>query len=385
MTCVAFLLIAVFATSKASLLHCSSTDDSGSSSMDDFQQVTMLQYCVLDNCTIIRIDTGEKLDIVYTTESIIVINPTDGHTSSVIAKDDNELPCFIPNAMVNKNYHIAELIGTMTIAVLTMTASGYVLIVHLLFKELHNLMGKLMIFYNFAMVFRCIIVGVWLLLHYKIPVNSQITCHTITILFMATSLGGNAVITCIFAYITNNMYHSHKLKSIMSKSRSKFLYNCYTTYVIGTITFYLFIIIAYDLRTGNGRYTLEPNGHCKFLHETTYNTFDIISINSAINKVPQIIMFITCLYYFYKINIQIQKPQYSKHLLILAITMGANLGISDFIWICSWMVGLRDTPIASISGAIFLLIQQCVIMITFMCTPKISRLCKELFYSNIVQ
>ena len=379
MTCIAFLLVAIFASSKASLLHCSSTDDSGSSSMDDFQQTTTLQYCVLDNCTIMRIDTGEKLDIAYTTESIIVINPTDGQTSSIIAKDDNELPCFISNSMVNRNYHIAEIIGTMTIAVLTMTVSGYILIVHLLFKELRNLMGKLMIYYNFAIMSQCIIIGLWMLLHYQIPVNSQITCHTITILFMATSLASDAVLTCMFTYITYNMYRSYKLITIMSKSETKFQHNCYKTYVTGTIIFYLLIIIAYDLITGNGRYTLEPNGHCKFLYETDYSTFDIISINGAINKAIQIVMFITYLYYVYKINV----PQHSKHLFILAIAMGANIGISEFIWICSSIIGLRDIPIVSISGAIFLLLQQCVIMITYMCTPKTSRLCKKLFSNKV--
>ena len=35
---------------------------------DDLQQVTILQYCLVNNCTIERIDAGEKLDIVYTTK-----------------------------------------------------------------------------------------------------------------------------------------------------------------------------------------------------------------------------------------------------------------------------------------------------------------------------
>ena len=39
-------------------------------------------------CTIKKIDTGEKLDIVYITDSLM-----DGCTSMVIAKDDNEYPC----------------------------------------------------------------------------------------------------------------------------------------------------------------------------------------------------------------------------------------------------------------------------------------------------
>lgn len=95
-------------------------------------------------------------------------------------------------------------------------------------------------------------------------------------------------------------------------------------------------------------------------------------------------MFTAYLYYVYKIQTQFEytNRRHSKHLLILAITMGASIGVSVFIWIFSLMVGLRDTPIATISGAFVLLIQQCVIMISFMCMPKMSQLCKELFSKN---
>ena len=43
---------------------------------DHLQQVTTLQYCLLDNCTIMMIETGKELDIVYTTDSLIVTIPT---------------------------------------------------------------------------------------------------------------------------------------------------------------------------------------------------------------------------------------------------------------------------------------------------------------------
>ena len=89
------------------------------------------------------------------------------------------------------------------------------------------------------------------------------------------------------------------------------------------------------------------------------------------------------LYYLYKINAESEytQRQYSKQLLMVAISMGANynIGVSDFIWAISTIIELKDLPIVLIIGAIFLLIQQCVIVITFMCTPKMSRLCKGLF------
>ena len=385
MVCIMFLLVVIFTASEATLLYCSPSDHIGSGSMDDLQQVTTLQYCVVDNCTIMRIDTGQQLDVVYTTESIIVINPTNGQTSSVIARHDNELACVLPDSMVHEDNHIGQLIGSMIISTLIMTVSGYILIVHFLFKQLHNLMGTLMISYNFTLVCQCIIINVWLLLCYQIPVNSQITCHTITILFTVTSLGTETITTCILTYLANLMYYSYNLKQ-MSKSKSKFLYKCYAAYVIGTIILYLFVIIAYDLKAGNGKYTIDPlHGYCKFFSdEITYNTFNITIINIVLNKITQIVMLTAYFYYLYKINAESEytQRQHSKQLLMVAISMGANIGVSQFIWIISFIVGIRDSSIVSITGAIFLLIQQCVIMVTFMCTPKMSRLCKGLFSKN---
>ena len=256
-----------------------------------------------------------------------------------------------------------------------MTVSGYILIVNLLFKQLHNLMGKLMMSYNFTLVCQCIIIIVWLLLYYQIPVNSQTTCHTINILYIITSLGIETITACILTYLANLMYYSYNLKQ-MSKSKSKFLYKCYTAYVIGTIIFFLFVIIAYDLKAGNGKYTIDPlHGYCKFFSdEMTYNTFNITFINTVLSKITQIVMLTAYLYYLYKINAESEytQRQYSKQLLMVAISMGANynIDVSDFIWAISTIIELKDLPIVLITGTIFLLIQQCVIMITFMCTPK---------------
>ena len=46
---------------------CASSEDG--SGMDTPQEMTTLQYCVVDNSTIIRLDTGEQLDVVYTRNS----------------------------------------------------------------------------------------------------------------------------------------------------------------------------------------------------------------------------------------------------------------------------------------------------------------------------
>ena len=166
MACIVFLLIVIFVHSEATSLQCSPSDTDGSGDTDDLQQVSELQYCIVDNCTIMRIDNGEKLDIIYTTKSIIAISSTGGQTSSVIPKNDNAQSCAMYNSIV-----YGEFIGLITIDILLMIMSTYILIVHLIFKELHNLMGKLMMIYNIFLVSQTIVIGILSVFVFLIPVN----------------------------------------------------------------------------------------------------------------------------------------------------------------------------------------------------------------------
>ena len=92
MACFSLIVIALsVASGQATPLHCSDVQSPASGSHNaDLSQVTALQYCIINNCTIMRIDTGQQLDIVYTTESLLIVTPIDGLTSMVIAKIDDE-------------------------------------------------------------------------------------------------------------------------------------------------------------------------------------------------------------------------------------------------------------------------------------------------------
>jgi len=91
------------------------------------------------------IDTGEELDVVYTTDSLVVATPIDGHTSIMISKLKDELPCNVPTN--EDEDRTAILIVYMVVTTLVLAKSVYVVVVHLMFKQLRNLMGKLLLLY----------------------------------------------------------------------------------------------------------------------------------------------------------------------------------------------------------------------------------------------
>ena len=76
MNSVAVFVLVILATTQAARLmqyNCSNYNmniqATAASGMEDFQE---LQYCLIDKCTIMRIDTGQQLDIVYTSQSHFV-------------------------------------------------------------------------------------------------------------------------------------------------------------------------------------------------------------------------------------------------------------------------------------------------------------------------
>ena len=77
------------------------------------------------------IDTGEELDIVYTTYSLIVTTLSNGYTSMVITRQESKLPCAQPSSIL-PDLHIVTKV------------SGPTVITH----GIHITVGKLLVLYN---------------------------------------------------------------------------------------------------------------------------------------------------------------------------------------------------------------------------------------------
>ena len=243
---------------------------SGHGHNTDLSQVTTLQYCIIDNCTIKRIDTGQQLDIVYITESLLIVTPKDGRTSMVITKIDDALPCleYNNNTTDDSRSEVFDVI----LSSLIMAVSVLILILHLLFKDLHNLFGKLLMSYNLALALTSISSIALQLMHYWITVNSQTICHITTIIISLAIPGVELYATNVLTHSAYLMYRCYHMKKTISKKSLQFLYRCYTTYAAITLVLLFFVVIAYDWRTGNGKYTILASGHCFYWNIPSYNT-----------------------------------------------------------------------------------------------------------------
>ena len=380
MSCLTLLFIVILTiVSKVTSLHCS--DQQLPASGDDhLQQVTTLQYCLVDDCTIMKINTGEKLDIVYTTDSLIVTIPTDGHTSEVIARLDNELPCLEPTNMADD--HRLQIVAEIVILLLIQLLCWYIIAIHIIFKELRTLFGKLLMLYNIAVVLCSIGFTSRFLLLFQIVPNSLLLCYPSALILNVPVVTVEALCTCILHHIAATMRRCYKLRSQMSKEASQRHFRWYIVYSLGTTLFALLMYICFDVATGNYKDTLLPNGQCVSIEIRIYGTLIIPTIFNGISKVAQIVQFIAYLYNTNKLNKYVNNTGVSNEYLSLlhktAVALGAMIGFNQFAFFTQTILNHDIEALISVSIGLFLA-QQCIMVAILMFTRKVRRLCRERF------
>ena len=369
MLCSIALFIVILTTGKVT-----SSDQrlSGSTSGDDVtlpHHATTLQYCYIDNCTIMRIDTGEELDITYTTDSLLVATPiTDGHTSMIITRLDDELSC--------------ELLGIALAifwasALLLFLMNGCVIVVHLMIKDLRNPFGKLLMLRSCGTMWTTAAYATRLTISFLGIERLQMVCHFLTVSLVVSTISSEALATCMLHLLANIVYHSSKLQRI-SKEEMKVQFRNYIRFVLGS-TFLVFVLmISYDVGIHQGAYvaTISCNPANKVVD-------DVASITTTIHKSVQITLFAGYLYYKYQLNKDVQDPDIlrsqEKALHRIGVVMGATIGIVQLLYLVYLIFQFH---VAFFFAWLVAFIQQIVIVQTLLCTKNTRKLCKERFSKN---
>ena len=370
------LLFTTFlAINRASSFNCSVTElplSSGSGTVN-FTKAINVEYCIIDNCTILRNDNGQRLDIIYTNENLLVVTLKDNLTATVIAKSLSEAPCLSVRTSLAP-IPTSQFVILMVNAILLVIVSGCNLIIHLLFKKLKHLLKTLMLLYSFSIAIRFIVFVFLLLTSYTIAMNLQSMCHATVIMFMVSSIITEAFATCILIHLTYMIYCSYKMLQV-SELKNKSLFGWYMALVACIVLSSIGLITLFDFLTDSGEHTMLSNGYCTpYYHNYTYKTIILLNVICGMLKTVQIVSFTIYLFYFNKLKIDCYSTEnraIKRHnhasLVKLAIIMAATIGLSYFIW-------LLNSPLAGISGMVFLFIQQSIIVTSFL---KMSRLCRK--------
>jgi len=339
---------------------------SGSGMADHQQQVTKLKYCLIDDTTIMKTDTGEQLDIVYTTDSKLIVTAVGCQTSLVITKNKPEVTCTTEEDQTVGI--IALILGSKVLF-----STGYILIIHLMFKELQKILGKLLIIYSIAVIVAYISNIFLVLTRFKIVPSSPLICRILTHFAIQGFMIREASSTCILTYVIHLMHRSYHLRTGVPK----YIFRYCMSYILGTLTLFNIITISYDLATGNGARLFSPNGYCEFASSNVYSVVEIVDGFNNLNKAFQVGMFVAYLFYFYKFYKQrvVADKQLHQELTRIAVTLGASVGISQVVWVVANIAGYLSFAI--IFGLLSFVVQQFVIMAVFVCNKKIVELCRK--------
>ena len=169
------------------------------SGMNDLQE---LQYCVIDDCTIMRTDTGHQLDIACTTQRhLLVATPTDGQTSPFISKNESAKFCFPPDAVV---------LATAISLALTAILSGYTVVLFLIFKELRTTFGKLMMLFSIGRTIHGMSYVILITTTAAITINLTMVCYIFWFTLLQASIITEESIVCVLALLAYIIHSSYK-------------------------------------------------------------------------------------------------------------------------------------------------------------------------------
>ena len=347
--------------------QCSPDQPSTSSSatgIDDLQQVTTLQYCLVDDCTIMMIDTGEELDIVYTTDSLLVVAVKGNQTSLVVFKRENEQSC-VPADDEGVTVIIQEVLHAI-IALM----NAYILVLHLMFKEMHTLLGQLLIIYCTSLLALYTSSKATYLALFT--TNSLFMCQVLTLIYQVSRIAREISTTCILACVAQMMHRSDNLRLGMPKHLLRY----YSTYIFGSLALFSLITISYHFITGNP--VAPQSGPCQQANSSIL-VFIIAFSYVTLNKAIQMGLFVVYLFYFFKFSKEgtIRNSHQHSQLSKIAIIVGATTGNVQVVWLVTVLAGI---PSGNVLGLLTYLVQHCAIAAVLTRSKHMADRCRKKFH-----
>ena len=314
------------------------TSKDGSGVDDPDSNVITLQYCIIDNSTILRLDTGDQLDIVYTEDSTLVITMKDSQTTTEISRLYDEPVCGMDDLPVDIVLPFSIYIFMLVWAASVLGITGYNIVIHLLYKKLRNLMGKLLMLYSIFLAILCVNFFMMITFIRAFPININHVCHAIKLVVIVTYIGYEATASCVLALSALHMRQSYRMIPLNPREE-KIVWRRCLCYIIGTVAIAMLILVTYDMGTTKGRY----NGYCS-KHDPIYFTMlKLMYSFTFINAPIQTAMFIIYLYYWYKMRRDITSYQINQKIFQVAVAMGATISIANFFYLVNWINASTNT------------------------------------------
>ena len=208
-----------------------------------------------------------------------------------------------------------------------------------------------------------------------VAMYSHLVCYVISIASVVSGISVDVFGSCILHYTTRAMYCSCKLRSI-SPVQSKLCFRNYIIYHLCTVALVFLIVVGYDMAKDHCISIILPNGRCVYTNQHQRGILQVPIAVVGINKIAQLGLFITYLYYTYRLNNDITDPaileQQKSQLHMVTLVLGAVIGLSYVIYTVNIVVQVWLVAYVGLIVMLFFM-QQSVIVAIFMCSKKMRQ------------
>ena len=234
-----------------------------------------IQYCLIDNCVVRRMDTNQELDIVDVGNDTLVGLARDNFTSTMIALLPDEEYC------LEEVDHMSSIEDAILLAIkaillaLSIILSLYIIIVYSLWDKLRSSIGKLLVIHNSLSAIDNFIFLILMAFH-AVTKSTAPYCQTIIYIHSYLKLSNDVSISIIFVHIAYLLRQSRRQRFEISVSWSKNLLKFYAFTTFTLMLPNMCFTVLVDLFSGAGEETISSNDYCILPPLVSYTTFDYL-------------------------------------------------------------------------------------------------------------
>ena len=262
-------------------------------------------YCIVDQCTIKLTATGELLNVTALADNYLLANNSTIQQPMAITRLPTEVVCLI-QFFIYHGYFIIKVLAFLfrfLLLILIAVASGYVLGIHLMFKVLRHLLGKLLIVYHSAVLAALFASFLLIMSNLLFAPGSQTVCQVFVHGYSLTYMLYEGIGTVVSAQVYYLMYRDYKNMADISPTWSDQLFEHYIMFSFAPMIPMAILTIGFDFTARIGNETILPTGHCILPPTNLYESLFLAYMYIAIHKICQLLVFIYTLHYFNKLYV----------------------------------------------------------------------------------
>ena len=320
-----------------------------------------IQYCLINDCVIRRMDTSEELDIMDVGNDTIITVARGNHTSTLISLLPNEEYCQQVDDD-DKLDHVHSVEATILLAtkalllVSTIILSLYIIAVYMLWDKLRSSISKLLVIHNSLSAADKLFLLILMVFHTVIKTTSPF-CQVIIYTDLYFKLSNKVSISIIFVHIAYLLYQSRYQRFEISASWTKNLLRFYTLTSFTVMIPMICFIALLDIFSGSGHDTVSSDGHCIIPPVTSYSTLTHLYGYSFPSALVQIIAFILIVIHYKHLYNPLTGSIADAPIVIGEPKVGLLIGLASIMMVyvfsynISWFIMitfLRDSYIVSL-------------------------------------